>query len=536
MRFTDRIFFIKENVTSIYRKEPLSFLLFVCIVLVTAIKFSLIGTGFLSILDEFRYTSSGKALLYFSDFKISAGINALFLTQGRPVDAVLNTILNAIQLATANIFNLNFYESLNSYPLFIYNFFIYCFILIVHFKFSRLVFKDNLLSLISVLLFSSLTNSYIYLRHALPYDASLLIFYIVIFKAVKLTIEERLSYGRSFILGLSSFLGYLVYPGYFPLLIVGLFILLFYNLSFENFSKRIYHLGLYILGSIFCLTLFEVISRFGGRSYILDTIHLSGTIIQGSFEESFSFIVKYLFEVEGLSGVILMIGLILFVLVIIYQIRTNKKNSPLILLGSVLFGLFIAYASTGFFMHKLVFYGRLLHQFIPFICIFSLFSINEVIKNFKYKQLVLLIIPGVFIINFSFNFFQYKTISYPRDVAWEISKTIYLDDIENICEVGNSWSLMPKNREYLHSEVQIKREISQQHTIIVTNCCAVCSGISPSIYHEFKPSDGYILLESNPHFINFKAYQYEGYNIIDRQNIDDINLHIKIFSKSNNGN
>ena len=160
------------------------------------------------------------------------------------------------------------------------------------------------MALISVLLFSTLTNSYLYLRHALPYDTSLLIFYLVIYKIVIYTEENSLSFKKSLIIGICSFLGFLVYPGYFPLFIVGLFLLFFNNISKKNIFKKIYYSSYYILGSILCLIIFEKISRLVGRSYILDAIGLSKTITQGSFEESFVFIFKYLFEVEGLTGII----------------------------------------------------------------------------------------------------------------------------------------------------------------------------------------------------------------------------------------
>ena len=86
-----------------------------------------------------RYCQSGRALQHLSELKIGAAIKDIFSTQGRPADAVIKIIPNAIQYVTAHIFSLNSYESKNSYPLFIFNFIIYCFILIIHFKFSYLL-------------------------------------------------------------------------------------------------------------------------------------------------------------------------------------------------------------------------------------------------------------------------------------------------------------------------------------------------------------------------------------------------------------
>jgi hypothetical protein len=516
-----------------YNKQPLKYFLVTIIVLLTVIKLNLIGTGFLAFPDEFRYLSTGKALRDLSGLKIGDAINAIFSTEGRPADAILKMIPLAIQFVTASIFNLNYLESNNSYPLFIFNFIIYCLILIVHFKFSKLVLRDSFLALISVLLFGSLTNSYLYLRHALPYDSSLLMYYLVIYKTIKYSEDDRLLFKNSFILGFFSFLGYLIYPGYFTLYIIDLFLFFFINLTKKNIFKKVVHSSYYIFGSIFCLIAFEAMSRLGGVSYIWDALKLSVSITQGSFEESFTFIIKYLFEVEFVTGIILILSSTLFCFFLIYQIRkkTFKQHSLIILLGIAVIGVFLAYASAGYFLHKMVFYGRLLHQYFPFICIFSLFSLNELIKINRKKQLILVILSIIFVLNFGVNFIQYYSFSYPRDIFWELSKTYNLKEIENVCEYDDNWSAMPSEKEFRNIGIHTKTD-SQYHNILMLNC----SNISPindlTKYHPFYPKDDYIIVESKPHFINCKAYQYEGRSIVERNNTDKINLQIKLFSKN----
>jgi len=264
-----------------YRKQPLNYLLITIVVLITLIKLNLIGTGFLAIYDEIRYCQSGKAVQNLLELKIRPAIRAIYFTQGRPVDAILKLIPITIQYITANIYKLNWYESDNSYPLFFYNFIIYCIIIYIHFKMSKLLLNDSFLSLISVLIFCTVTNSYLYLRHALPYDMSLLIFYLVIYKIVIYTNENSLSFKKSLITGICSFMGYLVYPGYFSLFMVSLFIFLFNNISKKDIIKRLYYSGYYVLGSILCLFICEKIARRVGTSYILDAKGLSKTITQG---------------------------------------------------------------------------------------------------------------------------------------------------------------------------------------------------------------------------------------------------------------
>jgi hypothetical protein len=523
---------ILEIITN-YTKQPMFFFLVTCIVLLTVVKLNLIGTGFLAFPDEFRYLSSGNIVSALSELKIEDAIKTIFSTQGRPVETIIKMIPSALQFVSANVFNQNCYESNNSYPLFIFNFIIYCFILIVHFKFSKIVLKDEILALISVLLYCSLTNSYIYLRHALPYDSSLLVFYLIIYKTVFFTENENLSLKRSFFLGIVSFIAYLVYPGYFTLYSIALLILFFNSLTRNNFLNTFFYSCFYIFGSIFCLIIFEVMARLVGVSYLGDALSLSATITQGSFDESFTFIIKYLFDVEFLNGIFIMISLVVFCFIIIYLIlkKTFKQHFLIILLGILISGMYLTYASMGYFLHKMVFYGRLLHQYIPFICLLSMFSINELLKKSKKKVLILVMISMVFVVQFGFNFSHYCSFSYPRDVSWKISKMDNLKDVENVYEYENNRAVLPFNSEFKKNTESKMKTDSLYSNILALNCFYIYPVNDLSKYHLFHPKENYVLLESRPHFLNFKAYQYEGFTLIDRINLDKINLQIKVFKK-----
>jgi hypothetical protein len=520
-----------------YRKQPLIYILITSILLITVFKLSLIGTGFLAFPDEIRYCQSGIALHYFSELKISSAIKVFFSTQGRPADALLNIIPIAVQSVTSQLFNLNCYESSNSYPLFIFNFIIYCLILIIHYKFSKLLLKSCFLALMSVLLFSILTNSYIYLRHALPYDKSLLVYYVILYNVALYTENNSLSSMKAFIIGVCSFLGFLIYPGYFPLLFVGLFILFFNNISNQEVFKKLVYSSYYILGSITCLYIFEKIARIVGKSYILDSIGLSKTITQGSYEESFSYILKYLFEVEGLTGIILLISLPLFCFIMIYQIKHKpfKQYSLIMLLSISLIGMFLSYASAGYFLHKVVFYGRLLHQYFPFICIFAIYSINELlIKLTRKNELILITISIIFIVNFGFNLLNYNSLAYPRDIYWQLVKANKLNYAGNCFEYDDRWPVMPKRNDSINYDIREKRINTIQYIILDGNFINASIYLVKDLneYHMFNPNDNYHLLESKPSFMNFKAYQYDsGANMIDRHSMDKNSIKINIFSK-----
>jgi hypothetical protein len=373
----------------------------------------------------------------------------------------------------------------------------------------------------------------------LPYDMSLLIFYVAIYKIAFYIEENSISNKKSFIIGIFSFFGFLVYPGYFPLLVVCLFILFCNNLSKQNIFTKMRYANYYILGASLCLFIFEKIGQFAGRSYILDAKGLSKTITQGSFEESFAFIIKYLFEVEGVTGIILLISLPIFFIIILYKIKskTFEQDSLISLVGIALLTTYLSYAFAGYFLHKVVYYGRLLHQYLPFLCIFAIFTINQLlIRITKKEKIILYAISIIFIVNFGFNFLKINSYAYPRDIMWQLIKTnnsINFDNVENSFNIDDRWPVMPKEKEAEYCDI-FGKPIRSYYNII-----EVGDHFNGSIYivdnlsknKIFNPNHNYRLLASKPSFMNFKAYQYDtGANMDDRLNMDKRNIQIKIFA------
>ncbi len=186
-------------------------ILFIVIIALTLIKLKLAGVGFFSSGgDEIRYFESINALIQLKECNLYSAIQCIYSTQGRPGDVIVNIIPASMQYVAFKIFDPELTEDKNI-PFFIFNFLIYCCILLVHFKFSKLFLKDITLALLSVLFYSCLTNSYLYLRHALPYDTSLLLFYLIIYKISKISLKSIVTIKQSFIWGGLSFFAFTIY-------------------------------------------------------------------------------------------------------------------------------------------------------------------------------------------------------------------------------------------------------------------------------------------------------------------------------------
>jgi hypothetical protein len=200
-----------------------------------------------------------------------------------------------------------------------------------------------------------------------------------------------------------------------------------------------------------------------------------------------------------------------------------EKNSLILILGISVLGLYLVYASAGFYFSKVVFYGRLIHQYLPFLCIFMAYSLNKTFINSKIKCGILLMISIVGVYNFIVAIENYKSYSYPRDVAWNLIKEYPKEAIHNICEYENSWSVTPEPINYKSIQNQ------QSNKIHLVNCCMFYPVDNLIKYHEFEPSSNLKLDKSYEHILNFKAYQYEGYGIQEREFLDRLSLKIKVF-------
>lgn len=281
----------------------------------------------------------------------------------------------------------------------------------------------------------------------------------------------------------------------------------------------------YALGSFACLLLFEILSRIAGVSYIQSALSLSNTIVQGSFEESFVFIIKYLIQVELITGTILVFGLLVFYSIIVrLLIRNQFKNYSLILLlGISISTLYLFYAGAGYFLNKVVLYGRLIHQYLPFLCIFLAFTIQQLTKSVRIKNIIVLSVSLTCSCNFLIAFKNYSSYSYPRDIAWSLINKYPSARINSICEYENSLSVFPK---HTSSNSQITKYSMKLQLI---NCCFFYPVDDKSKFQEFRPKYTMELLEHKIHFINFKGYQYEGYGKDERELIDKLRFEIKVF-------
>lgn len=498
----------------------------ILIVLISAVKLLLINKGFLAFYDERRYYASGKILESLYEGSFADALQYLFSTQGRPGYTLLSLIPTTLQFVSAQLLGYEIYESNNAWPLFLYNFVVYICILSLHYKISLWFLKDRSYALLSVLIFSCLAASHISLRHADPYDASLLILYYVLYAIIRMP-DPSYSSRRMIFLGFLAFFGFSCYPGYVLLflLLPGMLAArwLFTNTSILSLKPLL----LFGIGSAACLGGYEMLALTVGESYLMASFHLSTSITQGDFHDSFLFLFRYLVEAEQFTGLLLIIGIALFSL---HLIRKTPSPAAITQLGQLFLCcllLFLAYAVYGYYFEKVVWYARLIKQFIPVMVIVFVFSLQLVFQFLNSSRLIRITCVGAIgflcTFNFLYSFREYLSYYYPKDVAWEFYNKYRFNSASVLYEYKHSIPEMP-----MLPSVTIKPLATNTDGWLFVNICEVYPFDDAYNFVRLHPK-GYKQLFSGTYALAYKPYQYEAYNIRARKNIDSLKMTIRVY-------
>jgi len=364
-------------------KRNLRFLQVIIVLTVTStlLKLTLIGPGLFANMDEGKYREAEEVFIGIKKGDMTHAMTHLFSTeppQARPGYTLVMTILESayhglrhVRDFTHSRFNIEYGNVSRGYLIFVFNYITLVCILFLLWRLSYGLSSSQIVAWLTVLIFVSTLYSSLYLRHALPYNLALLINLII-----ANTLFFRVSGSRNLTLILAGALAgvsFTIYPGYILLSSV---IFLSYYIYKRQLLTACTHACISAVGFLLVIGTTESIALYTtGISYLLDSKSLSATITQGNPQENLSFIGIYILN----SGVILDILLTLLIALAIIQIPVQlwkKQNLNRIqLLGIAILIVLVGYGSIGMITGSLVYYGRLIYQFLPLLILFGCSSI-----------------------------------------------------------------------------------------------------------------------------------------------------------------
>lgn len=522
---------MKFKNVNLVKKQNLIILL---LIVMGLYRFMLIDRGALAFPDERRHLVTAKAVERLIHKDIKGFCAAISNTDARPGDAtirIIPVIGQGILYALYGIDPQN-PDSLRVSTLF--NVIISVFVLLIFYKVSLLLFNGNYTAaVISTIVYSFLANSNIYVRHLLPADNALVCFLFAIFYALK-NLNKSLQQTRIkkyVIIGLLSGFGFSVYPAYyfFPALI---FVIVIFksNGALLSRSNLIRYLA-FLFSALSVLIFYEIVAKIGETSYLVSGVELAKGIYQGSFEEGFTFLAKYMAEAENVAGIFILAGTIIYLVKEAVGILKNKSKSfyseDLRLLIFIMLIVFILQASVSAIFHKITFCGRYARPYFLFL-VWATVSLISKINKAKIRNVIFGVLLSLSLYSFLMFSFAYFPIAYPRDILYKHG--IMICDIEPLNVINETEPFyIIQSPPPLDVKTNAPYRKTQHFRLI--NFCYFYP--IKEEFQPYRPGKNENLIYRGRHFLCFPAYGYEGFSIRERQLLKDRNYQISIYERGN---
>ena len=503
----------------------------VALAVVVVTRFFLMGKGTFFLPDEFRYSYSVRAaqLLLHGDWREFCA--SLASTAGRPGDALVRLVPALLQHALLALTGLNIATPTSNVVPVLFNYVAVSLSAWYFYRICLLLLQNRPLALLGSVVYACLTNTNIYLRHILPYDAALLLMLFLVHYVLSLKRKGEPIRVRHYVgIGFLSALLVTVYPGYYmaPFIVLGVLVDWLHPLAF--LQQRWKSVVAYVLGGAGVILLFEGVTRIGDASYIEGSYDLAHTIDQGSYEEGFTFLFKYLFQVEGLLGYALVLALLAYLVMVAVDVATQRERITVNLSDTskllvVAAAFFLLHAAGGVLLHRVVFYGRLLHPFMPFLVIVTLLLLRRITAP-GVRHGLMLSLAGVALLSFGLFFRDYQLVVYPVDVIYRMGintgDKAYVRYYNQIKSYPGLVYSSPEPRTVGGGYVRIPGKV-----ITLLNFTYPFP-LRPVAVPVPVSSFGNQLLFDDSHALNFRAYPFEGFTIAERQILPQLNLRIRV--------
>ena len=499
-----------------FYKSPV-FLAILIVLAAMAVRVSWMGKGVYAFTDETRYLASQQLVSDVSQGHIKKGFEALLITDARPVDCLLHAMPALLQQLILHSQGLNHPNSL----IWVQYFHILLFGLLafVFFQLTILLFPNNAYyGVLTLACFVLLINNHVHARHILPYDTALLFLLYALILIVRAHREKGIiSTHIKCMAGVLAALACLTYPGYYWLPIL-MMVYLFMVSGSDRFMDGLREVIPFILGAVTIFVLFEGLYWSYGKSLVYGLAGLAIGINQGDYHESLEFLILYMKETNGIVGWILSYTfLIIGAISLVGLLRARMKVfDPVMVFLGLAFGAWAFHVVLGEVFEFMVFYGRLIHAFVPFM----LWAVLAVCLRLKSMASPALAVLAALCLFSFWNFHQmYQSITYPRDVLYTFSHP------HSLVTTGDAVIELTKNKPQtgpycnIHSSYAYYQLTGRRidPSLFFYNTSILYPIERQSIVKCVQSFDKYLL--RTPYYLCFAPYGYEGYSAAARKRL-----------------
>ncbi len=490
---------------------------------------SLLGKGALAWPDEHLYEDSLGALRALGRGDVPGFCHALTGWGARPGEAVVRLLPAAAQLAAERLWgwpplgprSLRIPASVNV---------VTSFLLALAFHAVARRFVGPALAGLATVLFALLTSSQVYVRHLSPYDTSLLLAFVSLALAQGAALVEpsgRHADRRLALAGLAGGCGLAVYPAYYPFPVVVAAYLLFSAdpRSVFRFSRAsIRRAALFCVAAGSVLLAFEVVARIGHRSYLGSARRLSRTITLGSFEEGFVYLPRYLLEVEGAAGALLL-ALAGTWLVLALAKGLDRRGKSLARASAIFLALYLVYGAQSAWLHDMAFTGRYVRMYVPALLCCAVAALRHVPPGTA-RRVVTAALLGTFAITFGLFARDYARLAYPIDVLFAAG--IGLEDVvpENRVDETEMIPGFNSPRKELTAGTHLVT-LPGDHRYVLVNLGVFTQ--EGGLRGRYRPPAGAQRIFSAPHFMTFRSSLFEAYPIARRLDLAEHEYAVEVY-------
>ena len=497
-------------------------------VLVTLARLSLIGKGTMAFVDESRYVNAMLGLRALSEGHGQEFLRYINSMGARPGDGIWRAIPGLGQAVLLLVFDLNPNAPPSLQVPQAFNVLIVSLNALLLYHIYRRFFRVGM-ALLGLALYSSLVNTNLYLRHLLPYDHSLFFFFLAL--TVLLRPKAAVSSRLQVLTGVLAGFSYAVYPGYFmgPLLLLTLALLAGFDAVHTDWLRSLKPAAAQLAGLLTVLLAFEGLALLGHTSYWASSRYIATTVTQGSFSEGFSFIGSYFRQVDGWLGIILLVlsgvGLGLRLRAGFSAIIPMAERGLARLL-TVGFLAWLGYAVMVQVGHKLVFYGRTLHFFGPFIVMGALVALRAVGHTAQSRAWLYLGGGGMALAHFGIFLADYLPVDYPCDVAYRAGIYNYRQIAASQVSVCDEHLMA-----YRLFGPRLRRQLTQKPDSFTFELLNFAYLYPISCFRPAYLGPGKVVADV-PYFMKYPAYQFEGHSARQRAILQNHEVNFQIINNN----
>jgi hypothetical protein len=292
--------------------------------------------------------------------------------------------------------------------------------------------------------------------------------------------------------------------------------------------------------------MFEALAQFAGTSYIRSVFKLSDTVTMGLYSEGYVFVWRYLRDVEGLVGIVLFVLFVGFAGLSLWRREVSLPRAARVAMIAAIFG-YLVHASMGVFFEKMVFYGRVLAMYIPFLVGGAILGLVH-LRRPRLRQVGICVLITASAWSFMTFARGYNEVRYPAEfflttmaerglggvysphVLWDLSEAGQAGAGD---QLGPEFTMVADSRPD-GSDIYIQLASHEEARMSGARFIGVNLKWMFYIrerYDRFEPPPGYTLIAEAPHPNALPAVGYEGHKPWERKRLRERRYTMRIYER-----